>query len=297
MKIYSFLFALCLTFGLSAQEYGRASFYADSFQGLKTASGELYSKSEMTASHNTLPFGTMVRITRLDTKKSVVVRINDRGPFIKGRITDLSRKAAEQLGIISSGEVQVKLDVVGQGKPVSVANKTTTTPKGATAAKPKATTTAQPSTTKRPAVYNDSSVPKKVTTKSVPKAVPTQATTSTAKGSDTDADMAISEAKFVRGNYNKYGLYKIQLLKPEKKGFGVQVGSYSSYDNVMKQVADLQAKWFEDILVNIEPAEGGGSSYKVILGQFETEAAAENYKKNLQRKHGVKGFVVGLEEM
>ncbi|MEM9886874.1 MAG: septal ring lytic transglycosylase RlpA family protein [Bacteroidota bacterium] len=295
MKIYAFLFSLFLTASMTAQEYGRASFYADSFQGLKTASGELYNKNEMTASHNTFPFGTMVKVTRLDNKKSVVVRINDRGPFIKGRITDLSRKAAQQLDIISSGEVQVKLDIVGQGKAVTVANNKNATPKGVST-KP-TTTTSAPSTTNRPAVYNDSSVPKPVTEKTVARPVTTSKTTMTEKGASTETSAGIAEAKMVRGNYKKYGLYKIQLMQPEKKGFGVQVASYSSYDNVMKQIADLQAKWFDDILVNIEPTADGSSSYKVILGQFETEAAAENYKKNLQRKHRIKGFVVGLEQM
>jgi len=301
MKYLSFLFFLSVTFSLDAQDFGLASYYADSFQGLTTASGDLYDKNKMTAAHKTLPFGTMVRVTRLDNKKSVVVKINDRGPFIKGRVIDLSRRAAEQLDIISAGEARVKLDVLsGSNKNNTVAKTTNTkksTPPKTTNSKPAAKTVAN--ATKRPDSYNDSSEPRKVATKTVQTPVTTKSTT-TAKGVEKEEEAAtptIAEAKMLRSGYNQYGLYKIKLLRPEKKGFGVQVASYSSYDNVMKRIADLQAKWFDDILVNIEPAADNGTNYKVILGQFPTQAAAANYKKNLQRKHGIKGFVVELTDI
>ncbi|MEM8525310.1 MAG: septal ring lytic transglycosylase RlpA family protein [Bacteroidota bacterium] len=292
MKFFSFVCFLAISFTMTAQEYGRVSYYADSFHGLKTASGELYDKNKMTASHNTLPFGTMVRVTRLDNKKSVVVKINDRGPFIKGRIVDVSRKAAEQLDLIIAGEAQVKVEVVGKGAaaaPVAVANRTTT-PKGGVTPTPSKTST------KRPAVYNDSSVPTRVKEKTVPTAI--KKGEMTKKGAaEKEEKMEIGEAKVLRGNYNNYGLYKIQVMRPEKKGFGVQVASYSTYDNVMKQIADLQAKWFDDIFVNIEPGKDGNSSYKIILGQFDNQKAAEVYKANLKKKHRINGFVVNITEM
>ncbi|MEL6719350.1 MAG: septal ring lytic transglycosylase RlpA family protein [Bacteroidota bacterium] len=295
MKFFSFVCFLAISFTLTAQEYGRVSYYADSFQGLKTASGELYDKNKMTASHNTLPFGTMIRVTRLDNKKSVVVKVNDRGPFIKGRIVDVSRKAAEQLDLIIAGEAQVKVEVVGKGaaaESVAVANRTTATPRGGTTPTPSKATT----TTKRPAVYNDSSVPTRVKEKTVPTALPKGEMTK--KGASAKEEkMQIGEAKVLRGNFNSYGLYKIQLMRPDKKGYGVQVASYSSYDNVMKQIADLQAKWFEDILVNIEPGKDGQTSYKIILGQFDNQKAAEVYKSNLKKKHRISGFVVNITEM
>lgn len=98
---------------------GYVSYYADRFQGKKTASGETYDKNSFTAAHRSLPFGTMVRVSRLDNKKSVVVRINDRGPFVKGRIIDLSRAAARQLDIVQSGSVMVEVEVInlGDGSP------------------------------------------------------------------------------------------------------------------------------------------------------------------------------------
>ena len=93
----------------SAQS-GIASVYA--YNGGKTASGERMSNGALTAAHRTLPFGTMVRVTNARSGRSVVVRINDRGPFVRGRVIDLSPAAARELGF--SGLVNVTLDVVGR---------------------------------------------------------------------------------------------------------------------------------------------------------------------------------------
>jgi rare lipoprotein A len=89
--------------------FGLASYYS---RGQKTANGERFKPSEMTAAHRSLPFGTRVRVTRLDTGRSVTVRINDRGPYIRGRNVDLSRAAAQQLGMLDRGVTKVKLDVL-----------------------------------------------------------------------------------------------------------------------------------------------------------------------------------------
>ncbi|MCU0834333.1 MAG: septal ring lytic transglycosylase RlpA family protein [Chromatiaceae bacterium] len=93
-------------------ENGIASFYHDRFHGRKTANGERFDQSAYTAAHKTLPLGTTVRVTRVDNGKSILVRINDRGPFKKGRVIDLSRRAARDLGMIEKGLVKVKVEVV-----------------------------------------------------------------------------------------------------------------------------------------------------------------------------------------
>jgi rare lipoprotein A len=89
--------------------YGLASYYGS---GSRTATGETVNEHELTAAHRTLPFGTRVRVTSLSTGQSVTVRINDRGPYIRGRVVDLSHSAAEKLGLIGRGVEKVKLDVV-----------------------------------------------------------------------------------------------------------------------------------------------------------------------------------------
>ncbi|QQR92028.1 MAG: septal ring lytic transglycosylase RlpA family protein [Myxococcales bacterium] len=91
---------------------GRASYYHDSLHGNTTANGDIYDKNKLTAASRTLPFGTLVRVTRKDNGRSVVVRINDRGPFAdpERRIIDLSRAAAEELDMIRAGVVDVRLE-------------------------------------------------------------------------------------------------------------------------------------------------------------------------------------------
>ncbi|SAL57232.1 RlpA-like lipoprotein [Caballeronia peredens] len=94
-------------------EIGRASYYSAKFQGHRTASGEPYDMHALTAAHRTFPFGSFVRVSNLTRTKSVVVRINDRGPYAKGRAIDLSYAAASQLGLLSAGSADVILEPVG----------------------------------------------------------------------------------------------------------------------------------------------------------------------------------------
>ncbi len=98
--------------GLCAGEEGLASWYAGKFQGRRTASGEIFDTRLMTAAHKTLPFGTLVRVRNLESGRETVVRINDRGPFVEGRIIDLSRAAAEAIGMTGSGLARVSVVVV-----------------------------------------------------------------------------------------------------------------------------------------------------------------------------------------
>jgi rare lipoprotein A len=93
----------------SSGGYTLASFYA---HGRRTASGEKFDASDLTAAHRTLPFGTRVRVTNVATGQSVTVRVNDRGPYVRGRAIDVSSSAAQVLGITRQGVAKVKLDVV-----------------------------------------------------------------------------------------------------------------------------------------------------------------------------------------
>ncbi|WP_373522028.1 septal ring lytic transglycosylase RlpA family protein [Aquiflexum sp.] len=88
---------------------GKASFYHDKFHGRQTANGEIYRKGKLTAAHKTLPFGTKVKVTNLQNGKKVKVRINDRGPFVGGRIIDLSKKAARRIDILNVGVSPVEI--------------------------------------------------------------------------------------------------------------------------------------------------------------------------------------------
>jgi rare lipoprotein A len=105
--------------GAAYVEEGLASWYGEPYHGRPTASGERFDQEALTAAHRTLPFGTVARVTNLDSDRSVEVVINDRGPFVEGRIVDLSRAAAAAIGALGPGVVPARLEVVrpGDGMP------------------------------------------------------------------------------------------------------------------------------------------------------------------------------------
>ncbi len=94
---------------------GVSSFYAEDFHGKLTANGEIYDMYGLTAAHKTLPLNTIIRVTNINNKKSLILRVNDRGPYVKGRILDCSYGAAKKLGFINNGTAKVKIEVIEWG--------------------------------------------------------------------------------------------------------------------------------------------------------------------------------------
>ncbi|MEZ4955707.1 MAG: septal ring lytic transglycosylase RlpA family protein [Saprospiraceae bacterium] len=290
------LFNLFLTTSLLAQddEFGIGSYYSDLFQGKPTASGELYDKDKLTAAHKTLPFGTLVKVTRLDNDKSVTVRVNDRGPFISGRIIELSREGANRIDLIKDGATRVKVEIVKeQPAPTDLAEAT----------KPVVPT---------PAEQPEAKIEKKEEPKpAAPKTNEVAAATTAEKGkvkinekpSNTIAAVATpktekkttSNSVLVKSqDYTPLGLYEIELKRPEAKGFGVQVAALTSQNALFKKIAELQGEWFDNILVNVEQGKGDEMVYKVILGSFASQGEAKVYQDNLKKNKKIKGFVVDL---
>ena len=121
------LTAFCITMNAQAEtvfQQGKASYYGKAHHGKKTASGKRFNMHAMTAAHRSLPFGTQLKVTSKDTGKSVIVTINDRGPYAGGRILDLSQEAARQLGMIKQGVGVVTLEKM-KVKPDSVRRSST----------------------------------------------------------------------------------------------------------------------------------------------------------------------------
>lgn len=106
-------------YGVGHQEKGIASWYGEEFHGRPTASGEVFDMYDLTAAHRVMPLGTHLKVTHLDNGKAVIVRINDRGPFVRGRILDLSYGAAQVLEMTRTGTAPVRIEVVerGRGRP------------------------------------------------------------------------------------------------------------------------------------------------------------------------------------
>lgn len=112
--LHIIIFSCCFQITIAQEIHtatGSASYYANKFEGRRTANGERFRQSEMTCAHRSLPFGTKLRVTNLDNNKTIIVRVNDRGPYIKGRIIDLSLKAAKELDFVKSGHTKVKIEL------------------------------------------------------------------------------------------------------------------------------------------------------------------------------------------
>ena len=111
--LFATLFSGCAGY----TETGKASYYSNKLAGRKMANGDKYRPGKLTAAHKTLPFGTRLKVTNLDTRKTVKVKVTDRGPFAPGRVIDLSYKAAKKIDMIKAGVAPVKVKVIGKKKP------------------------------------------------------------------------------------------------------------------------------------------------------------------------------------
>lgn len=249
-------------------EKGLASYYDDSFHGRKTASGEKYDKNKLTAAHKTLPFGTRIKIKNPANGKSVEVVVNDRGPYIKGRVIEISKKAAQQIDLVKVNVAPVEITVLSgpDSKKTATPATASTKPVAKTAAKPK-TKVAVASTTKAKKEVKKTSSSKK--------------------------ENLIVEAKEMETG----GLYKMQVLKLQPKGFGVQVAGYSDYESVVQQLAVFQKNWFKGATVFVDDLNGK-PYYKIILGPMNTREEAVSYCENLKKKYKLKdAFVVNIETL
>lgn len=126
-KNYILLLVTVISFVLStsavAQTSGRASYYGKRFHGRMTSDGSVYHRDSMTCAHRTLPFGTVLKVTNKKNGKAVIVRVNDRGPYIRGRVLDLSYAAAKHIGMLAQGVASVKIENLGHDSDPLVAQK------------------------------------------------------------------------------------------------------------------------------------------------------------------------------
>lgn len=233
---------------------GKASFYADKFEGRTTASGERYSHSRSTCAHLTLPFGTLVKVTNMENNQTVVVRVNDRGPFVANRIIDLSRSAAEKLGFVDKGLADVRIEVIDEeGKVMAMAQQpskvqTTPTPKKSVESTPPASKPVQ--TAKQPERVEPAAKPSDPTPKSV-------------LSSPMD-DSAIE-------------LYELKVTRQRPSGFSVQIGSYKELVNLLRIADDLKSSLKKDVRVQVAEVNGD-KIYRLMVGEFNSRREADAFK-------------------
>jgi len=235
-------------------ETGIASWYGEPFHGRKTANGETYDMNQLTAAHKTLPMPSNVRVTNLENGRSIVVTVNDRGPFVNGRIIDLSRRAAQLLGVIQKGTAKVRVEVVGQGQQPG---------KGNIKYLAKAETT--------PEERNAIAAPQKPV-KSASLAPPTEAkvapaqTMTVAKAQPADTSLGVTQ----QANTGAPVVVQTPVTPTE---IFIQAGAFIDFNNANKLSARLSpmgaAKVYQ-VLVN------GQDFYRVRLGPVYTVAEADD---------------------
>lgn len=220
--------------------YGEASWYGGRFQGKKTASGEIFDTNKLTAAHKKLPFGTLVRVVNLQNEKSVVVRINDRGPFVKGRVLDLSFAAAQALGFERKGTAHVEVRVLKLGKGAQSAS----TGNGTTVA------------LRSNRVQNSSAAVSSAGASSSSKAVLVPVPV---KGDQTAMQSSTSSAVTVPA----------PLFRSSVSGYVIQVGAFSRKANASKLVRRLRSSGL-DAFVN-----RSGRWLRVWVGSYGSRSKAE----------------------
>lgn len=277
MKNYLLLILIFMSFVANAQtNNGYASFIGDKFHGLKMASGETYDKATLVAGHRTLPYGTKVKVTNTNSGKEIIVTIKDRGPFVKGEIIEISRKAGETIGMAYGKKAPVRIQVVGAG---ATAVESENTAKGGNTPTSYSTKTKKPApkpATKAPAK------PKKVVKKAPAKPKPAAKAPAKAKAS----------SGATKTTTKNTGVYKLGIQSVEKTGYGIQIGVFSDINVVIYKVKQLSAKGFSDVYYT-----KSGNGYKIILKNYATQAQASAYKKALKTKYGIDGFVVSFAEL
>lgn len=253
-KLLSLVCALFL-FGIAAgpaaaAERGIASWYGGKFHGRLTANGEIFDTNKLTAAHRTLPFDTRVKVTNLNTGKSVVVRINDRGPFLHGRIIDLSQAAAMKIGMLESGTAPVTVEILtGNDTPTEASSAA-----AASAAEGSSSTVARGSHIDLPEPALPSSTPSPPAETSAPPRGP-----------------AIDPAELPRPGFPGSGG---QNAPAER--FSIQLGSFSVQDNALGLKSRLERAGF------LPRLEGAGVFTRVVLTGL-TESDVSRTLSSLER--------------
>ncbi len=241
----------------SFEPTGKASFYANKFEGKTTASGEKYRHDLLTAAHRTLPLGTMVRVTNLANGKSVVVKINDRGPFVEDRIIDVSKSAAAGLDFVNDGLTDVRIElVIEEEQPLDKSGEDVQPVQQTNESKEFIDSTEQKTEIQEPITIS-------TTSDTQPKAAPVPMVTST--------------------------YYQIKTEKTAPKGFGLQIASYQESANLLDRASVVEKELQQKVTIQVVNSNGN-RVYRLIVGEFDTRAKAEYFKDSI--KNVYPGFVV-----
>ncbi len=274
-NIYFLIFILLSVTATAQIQIGTASFYGTGFHGRPTASGEKYSQFALTAAHKTLPLGTVVKVTNTENNKSVYVKINDRGPFIKGRIIDLSTKAADILGYRNKGTALVKIEVM---KADSIPADLLTTSAGI--AKENGIQTYDSTTISRQIAVLD-----KVTDEAEKNDLSTLKETKKASAPAKELPQPAAEIKTTNdtGILQRSKYFVVTQLDKSKTGFyGLLLGVFSDPTLIFNLLEELEQ--YKQALLIQQDTIDGKTAYKLHIGKFQNRAYADALKLVLSDK-------------
>jgi len=265
-----------LPLGSVAQERGQVSYYADKYHlSAKTASGELYDKNDFTAAHRTLPFNTWVRVTNLNNGRSTKVRINDRGPFKPGRIIDVSRIAAVDLGLIQMGVAPVEIEVISRP---SQAPDPAPLPDRPASSTPSVDIAGLP-------VVDEFGQP-------VGAAEPTgsQAEAGRAETAPAPPPVGMEDAE----RYTP-ALFRMVAYKEDMMGYGIQIGAYFNVYRLFEAMDQLSEEGYQNTLVQ-SSLKKDKPVFRILIGPYPSRSEAEQVRKSLIKK-GKKGIILDLNTL
>lgn len=296
-----YTFAFLSIFQLNAQvgftQSGKASFYNDRFHGAKTNSGEKYDMNAYTAAHRDLPLNTKIKVTNLKNNKTVIVRINDRGPFHHVRILDVSKAAAKELDMISQGVANVTIEVVETPNEPAKDSKSTSSPTSTSKQNKTPVADTMPAKTEKqePAKQEHKTTESEISHKpSNPESHP--AKTIAAHTSDLpkmDIEKPKVDLKEASSDIFKAGyIYNIHGMIQNPKGYGIQVGAFSHIFNTLKFCKNLTDMGFSKIFIKAD-RESASTNYRVLIGDYphEEDTAPEvNMLREKNRDYLIKKY-------
>lgn len=274
-------------------ETGWAAFYSDKLHGRRTASGEVYDRTLLTCAHKTHAFGTLLRVTRLDNNRSVVVRVNDRGPFHEGYVTDLSLAGAMAIGLDRDGKAMVQVEPVGfsdKSLPGGTAGGYNAVASGGVPkeynAAPGSVAPSGMSAKTGATGYGVQNAPTE--TKELGPVPPMPARNLPVPGEQ----RAIPQEFSMDSRSAAAG--QLTSLPQGSSGYGVQVGSYGSLDNARRQAEALQGLGISQLYYIEVASELGSKLFRLVSGRFESRAQAEAHLVQLRNQYLVNGYVTKL---
>lgn len=300
--LYAILPAITTQAGAQYREIGLAAYYADNLHGRPTASGELYDRGNFTCAHRVHPFGTLLKITRLDNGASVTVRVNDKGIFPDGFVVSLSMAAAMTIGLDQSGKARVQVELLGpDGLPVSV-----------DATVPAAY---DYEFTARSPVSSQLYVPPGLTEKLAEPnpAMPTSRELLPKTAPAATVPLQEYEYGLVPGTTGKIPApmaYEKELgtlprtFSPVKGtvtriargigGYGVQLGAFSNIVNAERQATFIADAGIASVYIQEGTDKHNAPVFRLITGNFQTRIEAEHYLQQIREQYQMSGLVVGM---